>query len=57
MGRGKKRGALYYLYNTVPGRVVLKAAAGRGVSRVCGTYLDSRLSRGLIRPCSVSSAR
>ena len=50
MGRRKKRGALYYLYNTVPGRMVLKAAAGRGVSRACGAYLDSRMSRGLIRP-------
>ncbi len=50
MGKREKRGALYYLYNTLPGRVVLKAAAGRRVSRVCGAYLDSRLSRGMIRP-------
>jgi len=46
----KKRGALHYMYHTAPGRLLLKTAAGRGVSRVCGAYLDSPLSRWLIAP-------
>ena len=48
--RREKRGALHFLYHTAPGRTLLKAAASRRVSRVCGAYLDSPLSRGLIRP-------
>ncbi len=39
---------LRFLYHTKAGRFVLKAAASRGVSRMCGAFLDSPLSRPLI---------
>lgn len=42
--------ALRFLYHTVPGRLVLRAVSGRGLSRLCGAFLDSPLSRCLIAP-------
>lgn len=46
---GESRG-LRLLYRTAPGRLALKLLAGRGVSRLCGRFLDSPLSRPLIAP-------
>lgn len=41
--------SLSFLYRTVPGRFFLKLLASRGVSKVCGAFLDSRLSAFLIK--------
>lgn len=46
----KEGAALRFLYNTVPGRVILKPLASRAVSKICGRFLDSRLSIPLIAP-------
>lgn len=40
--------ALRFLYNTVPGRVLLKIMAGRGISVLCGRFMDSPVSCCLI---------
>ena len=40
--------ALRFLYHTAPGRGVLCLLTRPGLSRLCGRFLDSRLSRGLI---------
>ena len=40
--------SLHFLYKTIPGRFFLKLLASRPVSKICGAYLDSRLSAGLI---------
>ena len=45
----KESAALSFLYKTVPGRVLLKAATARWVSIAAGKFLDSRLSKGLIK--------
>lgn len=37
------------MYHTVPGRVLLKALSGRRFSALCGRFMDSSLSRPLIR--------
>lgn len=37
-----------FLYHTLPGRLVLKVATRRWVSRLGGAFLSSRLSRGMI---------
>lgn len=42
-------GALRVLYETVPGRVLLRLLSARWVSRVCGVFLDSRLSVPMIK--------
>lgn len=39
---------LRFLYDTVPGRVLLKALCCRAVSKVCGAWMDSPLSRPMI---------
>lgn len=39
---------LRFLYRTLPGRLLLKPLTGRGLSRLAGHLLDSRLSRPLI---------
>lgn len=41
---------LQFLYNTVPGRVVLKPLTSPQLSRLCGRFLDSPYSRFLIKP-------
>lgn len=40
---------LRFLYHTTPGRIVLKGLSAPAVSRVCGAFLDSSLSKPLIR--------
>lgn len=42
--------SLRLLYGTAPGRLALKLLTARGVSRACGKFLDSPLSRPLIGP-------
>ena len=44
----KESRALSFLYHTIPGRVVLKLAASRPVSRLARRCMDSRASRALI---------
>ena len=41
---------LRFLYRTAPGRMVLKLLVRPGLSRAVGAFLDSGLSRPLIRP-------
>ena len=41
---------LRFLYHTVPGRLLLKAASSEAVSVICGHLLDSRPSVVLIKP-------
>ncbi len=39
---------LHFLYHTVPGRMLLKPLCSRALSRLCGAFLDSGLSKPLI---------
>ncbi len=48
-GKTTESGALRFLYRTVPGRVLLRVLTARWVSRLCGAFLDSPLSKPLIR--------
>ena len=41
---------LRFLYHTAPGRLLLKPLCSRTVSRLAGAFLDSPLSRPLIKP-------
>ena len=41
---------LRFLYGTVPGRALLRPLASRPLSRACGRFLDTSLSKGLIAP-------
>ena len=49
MGKKEKNGALGFLYHTVPGRLCLKLLTARWVSNLCGAFMDSRLSKPLIK--------
>ncbi len=42
--------SLHFLYRTGPGRMVLKVLTQPSVSEICGRFLDSSLSKCLIRP-------
>ena len=46
----KESAALRFLYGTVMGRLVLKLLCMRWISRLCGRFLDSGISKPLIRP-------
>ena len=46
----KESTALRLLYGTVLGRLVLKLLCMRWISRLCGRFLDSGISKPLIRP-------
>ena len=43
-----KKGALNFLYNTMVGRFILKLLTARWLSKLCGAFLNSRLSKPLI---------
>ena len=46
----KEDAALRFLYGTPPGRLLLKPLVSRSLSRAAGWFLDTALSRPLIRP-------
>ena len=46
--KAKESGALRFLYRTVVGRIVLRLLISRWVSKLCGAFLSSRLSKPLI---------
>ena len=45
----KESASLRFLYGNPLGRLVLKCLTGRGLSKLCGKYLDSRASRRLVK--------
>ncbi len=45
---GKESFGLRLLYNTIPGRFVLRIMTRRGISALCGRFLDSPVSKCLI---------
>lgn len=46
----EKERTLHFLYDTVPGRVLLRPLTGRSLSKLAGRFLDTRLSKPLIKP-------
>lgn len=46
----KNERMLRFLYHTAAGRILLRPLCSRGVSRLCGAFLNTRLSRSLIAP-------
>ena len=48
--RKRKDRALRFLYHTRTGRALLKPLTCRPVSKASGRFLDSRMSKPLIRP-------
>ncbi len=48
--------ALDFLYNTIPGRILLRPLIGRPVSDLAGAVLDSGISRILIPPFAKSNS-
>lgn len=46
--KAKESGMLRFLYRTAAGRVVLRLLIARWVSKLCGAFLNSRLSKPLI---------
>lgn len=49
MAEKKEGGALGFLYGNPLGRLILKCISARWLSRLAGHYMDSRLSRGLVK--------
>lgn len=49
MAKNNESGALNFLYNNAFGRVVLKLLTARWISKLCGAYLNTRLSKSLIK--------
>ncbi|MBE6778710.1 MAG: phosphatidylserine decarboxylase [Ruminococcaceae bacterium] len=47
--QAKESGGLRFLYRTLPGRLLLRLLTARWVSKAAGAFLDSRLSKPLIR--------
>lgn len=47
---GQDSVALHFLYKSAAGRFVLRFFSSRAVSRAAGVFLDSPLSKGLIKP-------
>ena len=50
MQKQKESAALRFLYGTVMGRLVLTLLCMRWISRLCGWFLDSSISKPLIQP-------
>ena len=50
MPRPRDGAALRFFYHTSLGRLLLKPLCARPISRLCGRFLDSPLSKPLIRP-------
>ena len=50
MQNQKESTALRFFYGTAVGRLILKPLCTRGISRLCGRFLDSGASKPLIRP-------
>ncbi|MBE6807749.1 MAG: phosphatidylserine decarboxylase [Ruminococcaceae bacterium] len=46
--QANKGGTLGFLYHTVPGRILLKLLTARWISKLCGAFLNTRLSKPLI---------
>lgn len=46
--KAKESGMLRFLYHTMPGRLVLRVLIARWISKLCGVFLNSRLSKPLI---------
>lgn len=44
-----KKGLLHFLYNTAIGRFILKLLTARWLSRLCGAFLSSKISKPLIK--------
>lgn len=42
--------ALSFLYTTVPGRIILRVLRAKWISKAAGAFLDTRLSKSLIKP-------
>ncbi len=49
MEKKKETKSLRFLYNTWFGRIILRLLIARWVSKLCGLYLNSRLSKGRIK--------
>ncbi len=49
MSDNKESASLRFLYGTFPGRAILRVLSARWVSKICGAFLDSGVSRGLIK--------
>ena len=49
MSTDKESPALRFLYGTAVGRILLRPLTSRTVSKICGAFLDSRLSKPLIK--------
>ena len=47
--KNNQKGALWFLYHTALGRIILKPLVSRPVSKLCGAFLSSRLSKPLIK--------
>ncbi len=47
--KSKESTTLRFLYNTVAGRIFLKLLIARWVSKLCGAYLNSKMSKPLIK--------
>lgn len=45
----KESSALRFLYHTLPGRLLLKPLTSRALSKAAGAFMDSRLSKPLIK--------
>ena len=45
----KESASLRFLYKTAVGRLLLRPLIARGVSKACGRFMDSKLSKPLIK--------
>ena len=50
MANNKESSALSFLYHNAFGRVILKLLTARWISKLAGAFLDTKLSKPLIKP-------